>query len=108
MSEVVVMAVFKAKEGREREVSEALSEVAAQTHEEEGCLLYALHSSPHEEGRFGLIERWTDQEALNEHLAKPYIQALGERAGDVLAEPPQVYFLDPLAAGDPAKGALGA
>ena len=106
MSEIVVVALFKVKPGHEEEASAALLEAGAQTHDEEGCLAYALHRAADDPTQLALIERWRSQEDLNEHFTKPYIAALGERAGEVLAEPAQVTFLTPLPGGDPAKGTL--
>lgn len=106
MSEVVVVALFKAKEGREDEIAEGLRETTVQTHEEEGCLLYAVHRGAEDPSQFALIERWTSREALDAHLQMPHIQALGERAAEVLAETPQVSFLEALPTGDPAKGSI--
>lgn len=107
MSEVVVVGLLRAKPGHEDEVAEALREVAGQTHEEQGCLLYAVHRGREDPSQFALVERWISREALDEHFTKPYVQALGERAGEALAEPPQVHFLEALPGGDPAKGRIG-
>ncbi|MDQ3571542.1 MAG: antibiotic biosynthesis monooxygenase [Actinomycetota bacterium] len=106
MAEVVVVALLTAKRGHEEEVADGLRDVAAQTHEEEGCQLYSVHRATDDSAQLVLVERWTSREALDEHFAKPYIQALGQRAAELLAEPPQVRFLQPLPAGDPAKGSI--
>lgn len=105
VSEVIVTAVFKAKQGHEDVVVGALKEAAAQTHAEEGCILYALHQGAEDPCQIVLVERWRAREDLDEHLTKPYIQALGEQV-ELLAEPPQVFFLDALPAGDESKGRL--
>ena len=105
VSEVVVVGSMKAKEGHEDEVAEALRAVAALTHEEEGCLLYAVHRGLDEPGRVVLVERWSSREALDEHFQKPYVRELG-KSTHLLAEPAQVWFLDALPSGDPGKGAL--
>ncbi len=101
-----MVALFTAKPGCEDEVADGLREVATQTHEEQGCLLYSVHRATEDSAQLALVERWTSREALDEHFTKPYIQALGERAAELLAEPPQVRFLQPLPAGDPAKGSI--
>ncbi len=106
MSEVVVVALFKTQAGKQDEAAEALLDAGAQTHEEEGCLAYALHRSPADPTQLALVERWRSQEDLNEHFTKPYIQALGERAAEVLDGAPQVQILEPVPGGDPAKGTL--
>ena len=105
MSEVVVVAVIRAKEGSEDDVLRGLSEATAQTHAEEGCLRYAIHRHVEDPTRFVLVERWRSRAELDEHFTKPYVQAMGEQI-DLLAEPPQVYFLDPVPVGDEVKGRL--
>ncbi len=105
MGEIVVVAQMKVGERHEDEVVQGLREVAAQTHEEPGCLLYALHRAADDPEKIVLIERWESRDALQEHLGKPYIQELAQRA-DLLAEPLQVSFLEPLPAGEEAKGRL--
>ena len=103
--EVMVVGSMKAKDGHEEEAAEALRKAAASTHEEDGCLLYAVHRGLEDPGRVVIVERWASREALDEHFQKPYIRELGEKA-DLLAEPAQVWFLEPVPSGDPAKGQL--
>ena len=105
MSEVVVVAIARAKEGSEEEVLRGLSEATAQTHAEEGCVRYAIHRAADDPARFVIVEHWRSRADLDEHLTKPYIQALAEQVA-LLAEPPQVYFLDPVPVGDEVKGRL--
>lgn len=107
MAEVVVLASLNARAGQEDAVLAGLAEAAARTHEEAGCLLYALHRSTDDPTRIVLVERWESREALDEHFTKPYIRALGEQT-HLLDGTPDVYFLEPVPAGDVAKGRLGA
>ena len=106
MSRVVVVATFKAKEGKEAELLEGLRELAQNTHNEAGCLTYALHEETLDPGRYILVENWTSQVALDAHFVQPYIQEAASRGEDLLAEPPVVRFCTPLEAGDPVKGSL--
>jgi quinol monooxygenase YgiN len=105
MGEVVVAASFKVREGHEEEAEAVLREVAAATHAEEGCLLYALHRGLDDPGRFVLIERWRSRADLDEHFQQPYIERLAA-AADLLAEPAGTWFVEALPEGDPEKGAL--
>jgi quinol monooxygenase YgiN len=105
MSEVVVAAAFKVKDGREAEAEDALRAVARETHKEDGCLLYALHRGVDDPGRFVLLERWRSREDLDAHLQQPYIARLADTA-DALEEPAGVWFTEALPEGDPDKGAL--
>ena len=105
MSEVVVAAAFKVKPGREAEAEEALREVTRATHEEDGCLTYALHRGLDEPGRFVILERWRARADLDAHLQTPHVQRLASMA-DALDEPAGVWFTEALPEGDPSKGAL--
>lgn len=106
MSNVVVVATFKAKEGKVDEAIAALTPVIEQTHDEAGCLSYALHRDVNDPQTLVLVERWTSQVALESHFQQPYVAALGELAAELLAEPPRLNFTTPLPVGDDLKGSL--
>lgn len=106
MSQVVVTATFQVKEGHVDEGIAALTETITATHAEAGCLSYALHRDRHDPNTLVLIERWTSQVALDAHLQQPYVAALGAKAAELLAAPPQVRFCEPVPLGDPMKGTL--
>ncbi|MBA2763531.1 MAG: antibiotic biosynthesis monooxygenase [Thermoleophilaceae bacterium] len=105
MSEVVVVAVFTAKPGHEREVEEALGRLIPPTHDEPGCITYALHRGLDDPASFAIVERWTSRAALDEHFTRPHMAAVAG-AAEHLAEPPKVLFSEALAMGDPEKGAI--
>ena len=88
MSQVTLIAQFQAKPGLEETLKQELLALVPQTHSEEGCVDYILHESPDTPGAFIFYENWVDQAALDEHAAKPYIEALLGKADDLLAEPP--------------------
>jgi len=106
MSTVTVVATFKTRDGMAEEAIAALTPVIEQTHEEAGCLAYALHRDVNDPGTLVLVERWTSQVALESHFQQPYIADLGAAAAELLAEPPTLHFCSPLAIGDPVKGTL--
>ena len=106
MSNVVVVATFKVQEGRVDEAIEALTPVIEQTHDEPGCLSYALHRDVNDPLRLVLVERWTSQVALERHFQQPYLEGLGQLAGGLLSEPPTPNFCPPVPPGDELKGTL--
>ncbi len=106
MSEVVVVVLSRTLPGRVEDGLAAFAEVTVPTHAEEGCLAYALHRDPADADRIVLIERWASRAALDEHLATPHLLAFRESSAGVWAEPAVIMVLDPVAAGDPAKGLL--
>ncbi|MBK5231648.1 MAG: antibiotic biosynthesis monooxygenase [Thermoleophilia bacterium] len=106
MSEVVVLAIFTAKEGKVEEVIERFSPVIEQTHGEAGCLAYALHRDVNDPNTLALVERWKSQEDLNAHFGMPYMAEVGNIASELLVEPPRIVFSTPEPVGDPAKSTL--
>jgi len=106
MSNVVVVAIFKVKEGLADDAIAALTDAITATHDEAGCLAYALHRDVNAPESLVLVERWTSQVALEAHLQQPYIAALGAKAAELLAAPPQMHICGPVPVGDPMKGVL--
>jgi quinol monooxygenase YgiN len=107
MPEVTVLVLARAKPGRGDEGVAAYRALAAATHEEEGCLLFAVHRVPADPDRIVLIERWESRERLDAHLAAPHLVAFREGSVDVWAHPAGVLFLEPVDAGDPSKARIG-
>lgn len=103
MSEISTVAVITAKPGSGPFVESALRELAVATHAEEGCLLYSLQRGLADENVFVTVEKWTSQEALDQHLASPHVQAAIAAANEHLAAPLQIIPTQLLEAGDEAK-----
>ena len=97
MSEVVVVAVAKCKEGEQERMRSVMADVAAASSEEEGCLSYVIHADKNDGDRLVVVERWASQEALDNHFTLPHTQRVAENI-DALAEPPQIYFCEELPA----------
>ena len=110
MSEIIGIVDVRAAEGRADAVVAAFEACTARTHEEEGCLLYALHRDATDPHHLVLVERWRSQEDLDAHFTLPHTLALLEFAGQPgnLAQPPQLTFTTPLGLGAPGKGFLQA
>lgn len=108
MSEVIGVVDIVAAEGRADEVVAAFETCMSLTHQEPGCLTYALHRDNADPNHFVHVERWRSQADLDEHMTKPYVADLFAVAGSpgVLARPPQLTFGTSLGLGDPAKGSL--
>ena len=102
---VVVVASFTAKPESADAVRSACLKAIAAVHLEPGCQLYSLHQTG---DTFVFVEQWADAEALKAHGTAPAIGELFGAIGDHLAGAPDVKMLEPLPAGDPAKGQLRA
>jgi quinol monooxygenase YgiN len=106
MPEVTVIARAKAKTGKERELEQELRAVVSPTHEETGCLRYALHRSMEDPASFMVIERWTSKQALDQHLSTPHVQTLFKKVPSLVAAPPEISVFELLPEGLPEKSRL--
>lgn len=102
MSEITLIVKIKAKSGQEKAVERALRAAVAPTHTEKGCIRFALHRAPSDAATFLLVERWTSQATLDEHLKKPYLVTLLNSLKE-LAESSEASSYEMLAEGEPGK-----
>ena len=100
---VVVVAILTAKPASVDTVREVCKRTIEAVHQEPGCELYALHEA---DGTFVFVEQWADADALREHSTRPAVTALFTGVRDHLESPPDIKMLQPVVAGDPAKGRL--
>jgi len=103
--QVTVIATVKVKPEDQARALEILEGVIAASHGEEGCVKYTLHRATNEPGAFSIVEVWRSQEDLEAHFKEPHMAAIAE-AFEMLSEPPQILFSEPVSVGDPAKGIL--
>ncbi|WP_158862106.1 putative quinol monooxygenase [Leifsonia sp. AG29] len=101
---VVVTAVFHPLEGHRPQLVDALRIAIPAVHEEEGCLLYAIHDAA--DGTITMIEKWTSAELLAAHAAGAAVAALDAAVGPHIAEPTTVTTMEPIPAGTEAQGLL--
>ncbi|MCP4520173.1 MAG: antibiotic biosynthesis monooxygenase [Cytophagales bacterium] len=85
-SELVCIASFLAKEGKENELIEALYSLIEATHKEEGCIRYELNQAIEEPRRITFIEKWSNQKTFDEHCAMPYITDYFDNVRPALVE----------------------
>ena len=106
MPEVIVVGAFKANPGKEEEALEAFEALVQPTHDEEGCILYALHRGADDPARLTFIERWESRELLDAHLGSPHVAALLERAEELFGENADITVYEAVPAGESHKGSL--
>lgn len=104
--QVTVVALVKLRPGAEEAAVEVLRPVIEQTHDEEGCVKYALHRSTADPLQLVLVELWRSQADLDAHFQKPYMGELFTNLADHIAEAPAIHFLGPVPVGDAGKGLL--
>jgi quinol monooxygenase YgiN len=100
---VTVVATMKAKPESVDAVRDACKAAIATVHDEPGCDLYSLHEA---DGTFVFVEQWADADALKTHSTAPGVTTLFGAIGEHLDGAPDIKMLQPVPAGDPAKGQL--
>ncbi|MFC0678500.1 putative quinol monooxygenase [Lysobacter korlensis] len=101
---VVVTAVFTPVEGMRDELVRRLEPAIAEVHQEDGCILYAIHDAP--DGTIVMIERWASEDLLDAHSQGQAVGRLSAAIADVIASPVVVTRLRPIPAGTPEQGVL--
>ncbi|MEO8307975.1 MAG: putative quinol monooxygenase [Pseudomonadota bacterium] len=92
-----IIARFQPKPGKEQQVENTLREMVPQTRREPGCLRYDFfRTSDVSGGGFCLIERYTDQAAIEAHRATTHYIAYRASIMDLLSAPIDVAILEPL------------
>ena len=106
MSEVVVVVTLRAQQGKEQEMSAALTAGSAETHREDGCLVYAMHQRVDDPAEFAIVECWASQAHLDAHLALPKVKDMISTLDGLAVGRPAFGIYATLLAGDPQKGTL--
>lgn len=94
---VTVIAILKAKPGKEAALRAELLALVPITRQEQGCINYDLHVSAENPGHFAFHENWASRQHLDDHLARPHLVALAAQGAELFAEPPQITTWDRIA-----------
>ena len=106
MAEVVVIASFIAQPGKEEAAKKFFADLLAETHAEDGCLLYALHQGTEDSKRFAFVERWESPELLAKHLASDHIQTALAAVGQYCSEEPDIVYYNAIDGGTKTAGSI--
>jgi quinol monooxygenase YgiN len=99
MDKFAILALLHAKPGKEAEVEEFLKSAQPLAVQESGTTSwYAIKLGP---SKFGIFDTFREEEGRNAHLSGPIAKALMAKAGELLAEPPQIEMVDILASKAP-------
>ena len=98
MGKVSVIATIKVKEGRGNDVIAAFASGAELLHTEPGTEQYVLHQNQNDPNTFYVTELYTDQAALDAHMAGQVMAALGGGLGDAI-ESFDLQFANPVVGG---------
>jgi len=89
-----VIVTLEAKSGEESALKRLLTHVIEPSRNESTCLAYRLHQDLSNPAKFILYESWESKDAHQKQFQKPYIIALGEKIGVLLASPYQAIFAE--------------
>ena len=94
--QVTVIARCRARPGLEQRVRDEILALVEPTRAEPACINYDLHVSVDDPAQFVLYENWTSREALDEHLATPYLERFKGLAPQLLAGPIEIGLYEML------------
>jgi quinol monooxygenase YgiN len=95
LDKFALLGLLKAKEGKEQQVEDFLKSALPLAAAEPGTTAwYAVKLGP---GRYGIFDTFKDEAGRNAHLTGEIAKALFAKAGELLAEPPQIEKLEILA-----------
>jgi quinol monooxygenase YgiN len=88
MDTLAILALLKAKPGKEKEVEEFLKSALLMVQAETGTTSwYALKMGP---SKFGIFDTFPDEIGRNAHLSGEIAKALFAKAEELFAEPPTI------------------
>jgi quinol monooxygenase YgiN len=86
---------IEAKPGKEKEVEEFLKSALPLAEREQGTITwYAVKMGPY---KYGIFDTFADENGRNAHLNGEIAKALGAKAEDLFASPPEIAKPDVLA-----------
>ncbi len=88
-----IIGTVVAKPEKREELLKILASIVAPTRTEPGCINYDFHCDAEDSNTFVFYENFVNRQALDKHLAMPYLQPLLDRADELLARPVSIRYL---------------
>ena len=98
MSTIAVIAKLTAAEGRRDELVAVLAAQVSAVADETGTEIYALMTTNDDPNGVYFFERYVDADALKLHSSSDAMKALGPKLKGLVAGPPEIIRLSPVAA----------
>jgi quinol monooxygenase YgiN len=76
---LTVVAVMRAKAGKEDQLRDALEALIEPTQADAGMVSYNLHQGADDNALFSFYENWESADHLDAHLDTPHLKTLGKR-----------------------------
>ena len=86
-----VMAAIVVKAEHAEAAKALLTELAAASRREAGCLSYELYQQVDAPHRFHTVEQWRARADADAHMARPHVGKALAAAGPMLASPPAIH-----------------
>jgi quinol monooxygenase YgiN len=96
MGKMTVIGTFTCREGMADEMETALVRMVEAAHDEPGVEVYSYHRG--DEDAFWFFALMSDEESMRDHGQSPAMQAAMATFAPLLAEPPKMTAMRPLAA----------
>lgn len=90
-STVHVIAHIRAKEGKEDALRAVLVSLIPPSRRELACYQYDLLQSTTDPREFCFVERWDDEEALDQHAKSDHVAKAGTQMTDLVEAPPNIH-----------------
>ena len=88
-----IIGTVVAKPEKRSELLKILSSFVTPTRTEPGCINYDFHCDAEDPNSFVFYENFVSKQALDKHLAMPYLQPLIDRTDELLAKPVSIRHL---------------
>ena len=84
MSELTIVAKFRAKTGAAELLFSHLIQLVEPSRRDEGCINYDLHRSTEDENLFLFYENWNSKELWGKHMQTEHLRSFKERAKNLI------------------------
>lgn len=90
-----IIAKVTARQGKEKQLVEAIKELTVATREEAGCVTYIPHVVADNPAEVVIFEQYVDEAALQFHAQSPHFKAVFEtRKEELVGKPLEVTILN--------------
>lgn len=83
---IIVIAKMAVKPGKKAELFALAQDLIVATRAEEACISYELLDDPYDSSRCTFVEKWTNKEALVQHLKTSHINEWRQKSVNLLTE----------------------
>lgn len=84
MSELTIVAKFKAKNGAGEKLFQELIQLVEPSRRDAGCINYDLHRSTEDANLFLFYENWDSKELWEKHMETEHLRIFKERSKDLI------------------------